>query len=237
MASADRLLIAVGVALIVVGCADPRSDPSHLEPGNAIRVAQDALGSGSGGRTGFDDGATIGAVPRIDYPGAPNVPVMTDGQIDVLFFWDAESLDGEALRTSFFVNVKVAEQSFTRAHDQRLKSLFNDAEVGIPRQGVVPRSQRLHSAAKAPGAAGGDGPSLPLVRAGQSGTRVTVAQVDRGGQPRVVGSQVVAPEEAAALSTPEGIQRMVQRLQSPAGAPSAPPAGSSPSTPTGGASR
>lgn len=219
------------VILAIAGCADPRNDPTHLEPGNSIRVASDALAAGNSGTSGrYDDGSTIGAVPYQPYPGAPNVPEFTDVVADYLFFWQVESLDGESQRDPVWVKVKVAESAFASANAQRQKSLLQDAEIGIPRRNQIPRSQRLRAPANAGGGAA-DTP-MPLVRQGQPTTRVTVAGVDPSGQTQVLGSQVVPTPAGADPSTTEGVNRMLQRYNDQVRDASAP--GSGASRPTGG---
>jgi hypothetical protein len=198
-------------AALLAGCADPRNAPGALEPGNSITVAERAIGAGGGGgsRT-YDDGATLGAVPHIDYL-APNVPVKVDGQTDFLFFFSQESLDGEAERDEFWVKVTVAEQSFTKAHRHNAKSLLLDAETDIPRSGMIPRSARLKNPQR-DSYEGQDMP-LPLIKQGQQSTRVTVAAVDpTNGRPTVVGTQDVPHDAGADPQDPNQVQRMIDRF-------------------------
>jgi hypothetical protein len=185
------------LALSVSSCSkDPRDTSGHLQPGNSIRVASQALGSGGGG--GVNDGATIGSVPFIDW-NAPNIPVMQDGVIDHVFVWSAESNDGEAQRQSHYVVIKVQEQSYTNAHRHRFKSLLNDAE-NVPRSNLIPNSARLKQQ-PAPG-------GMLLPRVGQSGpqqTRLTVAELDANGNPRVIGTTRIPVTPSTGSSSNNGV--------------------------------
>lgn len=203
------IILVAGTILLICGCDNPRDTPGHLEPGNSIGVAQQALGSGSMNGTGYNDAATIGALPWVDYR-APNIPVMQDGVVDYLYFTAMESDDGEAERDEHFVKVKVQEQSFTKAHRNNQKSLLNDAQQGgIEREGMIPKSARLRNSSS-----GTNDFPLPMVRAGgQPQTRVTVAEMDPQGRTRVVGSEnMPRPAAAGNADQPNGqdVQRMLE---------------------------
>jgi hypothetical protein len=208
MNTARRLPI-LAAGLLIAGCAtDPRDSPTHLRPGNSIDVAQQALGRG-GAAGGYQEGATIGSVPLIDYR-APNIPVMQDGVVDYLFAFSVESADGEAERDEHWVKVKVQEQSFTKAHRNNQKSLLNDAQVSeIQRQDMVPNSARLRQRTDTDTQA-----PLPIVRTGgQPTTRVTVAELDpAGGAPRVVGSATVPTAGSTAPGSTQPSNQDVERM-------------------------
>jgi hypothetical protein len=197
------------LAVVLVGCSDPRDTAGHLEPGNSIRVAQQALGTSG---NGYNDGASIGSVPFIDYR-APNIPIMVDGVVDYIFVYSSESADGEAERDETWVKVKVQEQSFTKAHRNNSKSLLNDAQA-IPRTGIIPNSARL----KQP-VSGSNAQPLPLVGQGAPPqTRLTVAELDASGNPRVIGStNIPTPTAPTGGAAPTGnpassaqVQEMLQ---------------------------
>ena len=232
MSMRSSSVIAVAVAVLALaGCSrDPVTTvPGHLQPGPSIVVAQQALG---GAGPGNNEGMTIGAAPWIDWS-APNIPVMQDGVVDVLYFWPRESKDGEALREGHYVYVKVAEQSFTAAHAHTQRSLLNDAAPSPLPLSASPASTRLRNAS-GPIIA----PPMPYSQQAPAQTRVSVVEIDpRSGQSTVVGTQTVpgsAVPSNAPAATQDSVLRMLENFNAAQqGGPAAQPSGASGAPRTG----
>lgn len=222
-------LLLLGVALgILGGCGrDPQREvPGHLEPGPSIDVAQQWLGSG-----GKDDGLTIGAVPFVDW-NAPNIPIVQDGVVDVLYFWPAVSKDGESLREGHHVYVKVAEQSFTADVADSHRSLLNDADPASVPAVRPPVSATLGAQ---DGVAGEAPPDMPFARGGQPQTRLSVVEVDpRSGSTTVLGQQTVPgtlPRTGDQGAYQDSVLRMMENFNAMQQDQARAAAGAPPSTP------
>ncbi len=202
----------IGASLLASGCSrDPVTTvPGHLQPGPSIEIAEQAIGGG-GGRNGST--STVGRVPVIAWD-APNVPLMVDGEVDLIYFLPTESRDGEALRFGHYAAVKVREQSFTVSHRHATKSLLNREDADrIQRYGMIPDSARLEK--RTPTQRGK--PLLPYGEQTQETTRVSVVEVSPTGQANVVGTgRVQMPAPGSAVNgqdpTTEAALRMLDQF-------------------------
>lgn len=202
-----NISIIIIVAGILTGCArNPVAEvPGHLRPGNAIDVANQALGQGGGA-----GGVTIGAAPMIDYQ-SPNVPVKQDGVTDILYALPYESLDGESERDGHYVYVTVSSQSFTRAWRNNDKSLFNRKDVDqIPRRDLTPHSARL------PRERSTSEPTMTFSQGGQPTSRVSVYEVDpTRGTAQPLGTATMPRSQVPTVpggGTPQDQQREVMNM-------------------------
>jgi hypothetical protein len=209
------LLAAAAGALVLGACSrDPVTTvPGHLDPGPTLHVAEQVLGgNGAGGR---GDRATLGTTPYIPWT-APNLPIVTDGEVDVLVFTPQESRSGLALRERHFVYVRVREQSFTTSWRHHYKTLVTDQALGGPRAAARPassllRPQREPSAALSP---------QPFIPGGREQVQVTVAEVQPDGSKlRLLGKETLTTPGGAGMeqqlqrSAEDYVQRLIRETE------------------------